>query len=69
MEAVVGAGEAFVVGHHQVGAELVVALADGFEDLALCGVCGIVGVGVEQGGGGGEGFEASRWSVLKIIFQ
>ena len=34
VEAVVGAGEAFVVAHHQLGAELVVALAHGFEALA-----------------------------------
>jgi hypothetical protein len=35
VEAVVGAGEAFVVHHHQLGTELVVTLADGFKYLAL----------------------------------
>ena len=34
VETVVGAGETLVVAHHQLGTELVVALADGFEALA-----------------------------------
>jgi hypothetical protein len=58
VEAVVGAGEAFVVAHHQLGAELVVALADGFEALAIGFLGGIGGGGIEEGGGEGEGFEA-----------
>ena len=51
MEAVVGAGEDFVVGHHQLGAKLLIVLADGFEDGAL----------VFGGGIGGDRISKSGW--------
>ena len=57
VEAVVGAGEAFVVAHHQLGAELVVALADGFEALAGGFLGGIASGGIEVGSREREGLE------------
>jgi predicted RNase H-like HicB family nuclease len=51
VEAVVGAGEAFVVGHRQLGAKLLIVLADGFEDGAL----------VFGGGIGGDRISKSGW--------
>ena len=50
MEAVVSAGEAFVVGHHQLGAKLMMALVDGFEDVALVFVGGIGGDRISKSG-------------------
>jgi hypothetical protein len=67
VEAVVGAGESFVVGDHQLCGELVVALADGFEGLVGGGMGGIVSGRIEEGGGEREGFEANRGCVAKII--
>ena len=52
VEAVVGGGESLVVAHHQVGAELVVGFACGFEG----------GVGFPVGWEG-EGFKAGCWCV------
>ena len=69
VEAVVGAGEAFVIAHHQLSTELVVALADGFEALTGGGVGGIGGGGIEEGGGEGEGFEAVGGCITQVIFH
>jgi len=69
VEAVVGAGEAFVVAHHQLGAELVVALADGFEALAGGVVGGFAGGGIEESGGEGEGFEAVGGGIAEVILH
>ena len=50
VEAVVSGGEAFVVGDHQFGSELVVAQADDFEALAHGFVGGGSCGGFEKGG-------------------
>ena len=57
VEAVVGGGESLVVAHHQIGAELVVGFACGFE--------GGIGFPVEREG---EGFKAIGRCVAKSIF-
>jgi hypothetical protein len=63
MEAVVGAGEAFIVVDHQVGAELVVALADGFESLASYFMSEFPSSGTKEGGGEGKCVEAVRGRI------
>ncbi len=69
VEAVVGAGEPFVVARHQLGAELVVALSDGFEGLASGFLGGSVCSGIEEGCGEGEGFKAVGRPVTHSFLQ
>ena len=69
VEAVVGAGEAFAVGDHQVGSGLVIAIADGFEALAHGLVVGIVGVGFEECSGEGKIVEAISLTITEIILK
>jgi hypothetical protein len=53
VEAVVGLGQSLVVGHHELGAEVVVSFPGGFEAFVCLEVLGE-----------GEGLEAQRWCIL-----